>query len=203
MPENPIYEVRIRRELKPGYREKFVTIYCSPSGEEVSKEEATVELTEVVNVLGGGRSKRDREDAITKLCEVLPDPEVLGSADPSELVDEVQKALEKMATEPDLQFQIALKVATTSLNRVNRLLNNSDSGWYRGLHCLRWAIGLLAKSVKLLPKSDRKQAIESLTKLLDYSISMYVPFDEDDYAKPISDALKDVLRTLMEEDSEL
>lgn len=162
MLEKPFYEVHRQRELKPGY--EAMLVFYSSSGKAVSKEEATEEIIEIVKVNNDGRSKGDYERAIAKLLELY----TVNNLHYYTFRDEAERALEEMATDSDLQYQIGLKVY--------------ESGYhYFG--------------TKMLVKSGCKEAIEVLKEKLCYDTGRGLDHHDDLVAIAASEALNEMVGT--------
>jgi hypothetical protein len=174
MLERPFYEVHRQRELKPGY--EAMLVFYSPSGNVVSKEEATEEVIEIVKVNNDGRSKGDYKRAIDKLLEVLVRIN-RGSKD-----DEVIKVLEEMATDPDSQYQVGHKV-----------LEN----YHRGLGYS----GILHWGIKMLAKSGRKEAIELLKEFVNRK--EYSEWDHPEVESSVEETVSEALTEMAGADPEL
>ncbi len=123
-----LYEVRRRRELRSGYTlrsvpaggidwtvgyEASISVYSSPSGASVSKDDAMLETIEIVQRSGQARSEADYDAAVVELCKLLsydPAPGHGPDEDDSSLAERASAALDEMAEEnPSLQYRIGLE----------------------------------------------------------------------------------------------
>lgn len=156
------YEVRRHRELRPGYSVRYVLaggvdwtlgyeasmpVYSSDSGRDVSKDDATREIIEIVQTSGYGRSESDYEKAIIELCTLLSyDPAPGHGTDEynASLAKKASKALDKMAEEnPSLQYRIGLEGLKSP-----------------------WA-SIMIWGIEKLGNSRRREAIEPLRKVIE------------------------------------
>lgn len=139
-----LYDAHPERKLKKDYLVKYVPVR-SPSGDEVSEDEATVKGFTIVEVPDVEPTRSEREHAVDKLVEIL-----VAESIPKDDWLRLQRAVEDMAIEDDLKLRVGRRVAAMLPDE-----NPSDAEF----------------AVKLLVESGLSGAIEPLTKLLAYEAS--------------------------------
>lgn len=157
------YQIKYVSVSEPGQKVKYVPVYRAPSGDEVFEDEAMVDGIAIVEIHDTIPSKSERERAIEKLCSILIDKQ-------THYVDYkmLKIAIEAMALESDLKFQVGEKIAD------NLPPENPDADY----------------AVKFLADSALKEAISPLTNLLVYEASW-------DHVTCCEDSVHDLARTTL------